>query len=176
MSTFRGNAQTSSGPVTGTIFTLPSGDRPAKNLYFAVYGSEATAAYVQVASNGDVSEFGVAQDYVGLSNISFRAGLYVEYRSGAEGNAAPRQSPICASRRMPAIEVSGRRRAGEAPRGRPRCATGPRQSRVCGGELVRLPEGVTHEGASWTTLDQVAFHLHSRLPQHSRELRGVALG
>jgi hypothetical protein len=71
----QGNAQNSSGPVTGTIFTLPSGDRPAKNLYFAVYGSEATAAYVQVASNGDVSEFGVAQDFVGLSNISFRAGL-----------------------------------------------------------------------------------------------------
>jgi len=64
------------GAVTGTIFTLPAGYRPAKDHFLAVYGGAATAAYIQVASNGNVNEFDVPQDSVGLTNISFRAGLW----------------------------------------------------------------------------------------------------
>jgi hypothetical protein len=61
--------------VSTTIFTLPPGDRPAKNLFFAAYGNSGTAAYVLVATDGEVSETSVAQGYVGLSTVSFRAGL-----------------------------------------------------------------------------------------------------
>jgi hypothetical protein len=63
------------GAATGTIFTLPTGYRPAGNLFFAAYGNGGTAAYVQVMSDGEVVEFSPAQAYVGLSGISFRAGL-----------------------------------------------------------------------------------------------------
>ena len=62
-------------PSTNTIFTLPAGYRPAKNLYFAVYGAGGSAAYVQITSTGQVNVIGPAQNYVGLSNISFREGL-----------------------------------------------------------------------------------------------------
>jgi len=62
-------------PTTGTIFTLPSGYRPAKNLYFAVYGSGGSAAYAQITASGNVTLIGPAQNYAGLSNITFRDGL-----------------------------------------------------------------------------------------------------
>jgi hypothetical protein len=62
-------------PSTSTIFNLPTGYRPAKNLYFAVYGAGGSAAYVQVASSGDVTVIGPAQNYVGLSNVTFKEGL-----------------------------------------------------------------------------------------------------
>ena len=61
--------------TTGTVFNLPSGYRPAKDLYFAVFGSGGSPAYVQVTSGGDVNVLGPAQTYVGLTNISFRNGL-----------------------------------------------------------------------------------------------------
>jgi hypothetical protein len=60
---------------TGLIFTLPTGYRPAKNLYFAVYGSGGSNAFVQVTSSGDVNVIGPAQNYVGLTNVTFRDGL-----------------------------------------------------------------------------------------------------
>jgi hypothetical protein len=62
-------------PTTGTIFNLPSGYRPGKDLYFAVFGSGGSPAYVQITSSGDVNVYGPAQTYVGLSNVSFRNGL-----------------------------------------------------------------------------------------------------
>jgi len=62
-------------PSTNTIFTLPTGYRPLKNLYFAVYGSGGTAAYVQITSSGDVTVIGPAENYVGLSNVAFKEGL-----------------------------------------------------------------------------------------------------
>jgi hypothetical protein len=63
------------GAVTGVIFTLPAGYRPAAPLYFAVFGAAGTAAYVAVGNNGTVSEVDVAQSFVSLSNVTFRAGL-----------------------------------------------------------------------------------------------------
>jgi len=71
---FQGNAGNVNAS-TSTIFTLPTGYRPAKNLYFAVYGAGGSAAYVQVASSGDVTVIGPAQNYVGLSNVTFKEGL-----------------------------------------------------------------------------------------------------
>jgi hypothetical protein len=62
-------------PSTTTIFNLPTGYRPAKNLYFAVYGSGGTAAYVEITSGGDVTVIGPSETYVGLSNITFRQGV-----------------------------------------------------------------------------------------------------
>jgi hypothetical protein len=62
-------------PSTNTIFTLPTGYRPVKNLYFAVYGSGGTAAYVQITSTGDVTVIGPAENYVGLSSVAFKEGL-----------------------------------------------------------------------------------------------------
>jgi hypothetical protein len=62
-------------PSTSTIFTLPTGYRPVKNLYFAVYGSGGTAAYVQITSTGNVTVIGPAENYVGLSNVTFKEGL-----------------------------------------------------------------------------------------------------
>jgi len=70
--------QGSAGNVTpnaGTIFTLPSGYRPAKNLYLAVYGEGGSAAYIQITSAGDVNVVGPTQTYVGLTNVTFRNGL-----------------------------------------------------------------------------------------------------
>jgi hypothetical protein len=61
--------------VNGTIFTLPPGYRPKGEIYFAAYGSNGSAALVAVYSNGNVDEFGAPRSYVGLSNITFRAGL-----------------------------------------------------------------------------------------------------
>jgi len=71
----QGSASYSGSAVTGTIFTLPPGFRPAGALYFPAYGSAGSAAYIEVMSNGDVVEFDAPQDYVGLSNITFLAGL-----------------------------------------------------------------------------------------------------
>ncbi len=71
----QGNASNSLGSVADTIFTLPAGYRPAGDLYFAVYGYSSTAAYIQIMNDGEVVEFNVPQAYVGLSNITFRAGL-----------------------------------------------------------------------------------------------------
>jgi hypothetical protein len=62
-------------PSTSTIFTLPTGYRPVKDLYFAVYGSGGSAAYVQVASSGNVTVIGPSENYVGLSNVTFKEGL-----------------------------------------------------------------------------------------------------
>ena len=70
----QGNARTSSGTDGGTIFTLPSGYRPAGQIYFAAYGP-ASNALIQVQSDGEVRVAGTVQNYVGLSNITFRAGL-----------------------------------------------------------------------------------------------------
>jgi len=62
-------------PTIGTIFNLPTGYRPAKDLYFAVYGSGGSAAFVQITSTGDVNVTGPTQNYVGLTNVTFRNGL-----------------------------------------------------------------------------------------------------
>jgi len=62
-------------PSTGTIFTLPSGYRPAKDLYLAVYGSGGSDAFVQVTSSGAVNVTGPSETYVGLTNVMFRNGL-----------------------------------------------------------------------------------------------------
>lgn len=64
-----------SGANGGTIFTLPSGDAPAKDLYLAVYGAGGTAAYVQITNTGEVNIFGPSQTFVGLTSVTFRAGL-----------------------------------------------------------------------------------------------------
>jgi hypothetical protein len=70
----QGNAANVNASTT-TIFNLPTGYRPAKDLYFAVYGSGGSAAYVQITSSGDVTVIGPAQNYVGLSNVTFKEGL-----------------------------------------------------------------------------------------------------
>ena len=70
----QGNAETSIGTDNGTIFTLPPGYRPAGTLYFSVYGAGGSAEYIQVDASGNVILFS-AQGYVGLTNITFRAGL-----------------------------------------------------------------------------------------------------
>ena len=69
----QGNARISN-PTTGTIFTLPAGYRPAGTIYFAAYGHYGGAALIQILSDGEV-KLDVSNDYVGLSNITFRAGL-----------------------------------------------------------------------------------------------------
>ena len=70
----QGNARIST-PTTGTIFTLPAGHRPAGTIYFAAYGHYGGAALIQILSDGEVKVVDVSNDYVGLSNITFRAGL-----------------------------------------------------------------------------------------------------
>jgi hypothetical protein len=60
---------------SGTVFTLPAGYRPTKNLYFAVYGAGGSIAFVQVTDTGDVNPFGGSTTFLGLTNITFRAGL-----------------------------------------------------------------------------------------------------
>lgn len=62
-------------PTTGTIFTLPVGYRPAKDLYLSVYGGGGTVAAVQITSAGDVNVFGPSENYVGLTNVTFLQGL-----------------------------------------------------------------------------------------------------
>jgi hypothetical protein len=71
----QGSAYNPNGAKTGPIFTLPAGYRPAGNLWFAAYGSAGTAAYIEVASTGGVIEVFAPQEFVGLGNITFRAGL-----------------------------------------------------------------------------------------------------
>jgi hypothetical protein len=71
----QGNAETSGPAATGRIFTLPTGYRPAGNLYFEVYGNSGVAGQIQIKADGSVNEWFVSKSYVGLSNISFRAGL-----------------------------------------------------------------------------------------------------
>jgi hypothetical protein len=60
---------------TSPIFTLPVGYRPAANLWFAAYGGGGTGAYIEITSDGVVQEVYGTDTYIGLSNISFRAGL-----------------------------------------------------------------------------------------------------
>ena len=74
----QGSAYNGSGSVTGTIFTLDPDCWPAGNLWFAVFGGSGTAAYIEITSAGDVKEVFAPQDHVGLSNVTFRAGLYLE--------------------------------------------------------------------------------------------------
>ncbi|HEY2355674.1 MAG TPA: hypothetical protein VGH79_12330 [Gaiellaceae bacterium] len=61
--------------VANTIFTLPSGDRPAGNLWFAAYGGDGSAAYIEITSTGAVTEVFGSESYIGLGNITFRAGV-----------------------------------------------------------------------------------------------------
>ena len=58
-----------------TLFTLPAGYRPNGNLWFAAYGGAGSAAYIEVASNGNVMEVFGSNTYIGLGNITFRAGV-----------------------------------------------------------------------------------------------------
>jgi hypothetical protein len=63
------------------VLTLPPGYRPAKVIYFITYGSTDTQAYCFIQPDGKLvwdggtnpSGFFNNTDYVGLSNISFRA-------------------------------------------------------------------------------------------------------
>jgi hypothetical protein len=68
-------AAANSTATTGPIFTLPSGYRPAGNLWLAVYGNGQTPAYIEIQSDGTVSLVGDSQLYVGLTGVTFRAGL-----------------------------------------------------------------------------------------------------
>jgi len=76
----RGAIQRTSG-TESDMFTLPPGYRPSKFLYFITYGSADTQAYADVGSSGVVQYDGGTDDsgpfdntdYVGLSNITFRA-------------------------------------------------------------------------------------------------------
>ncbi len=70
----QGSAKTSSGSVTGTIFNLPNGYLPGGNLWLTAYGSSGTTAYIEITVTGAVKVVSVAQDYVSLSGLSFRAG------------------------------------------------------------------------------------------------------
>jgi hypothetical protein len=60
------------GPETAQ--TGPWGTRPAPPFRDA-FGAGGSAAYVQVQSSGAVNELGVGQTFVGLDNVTFRAGL-----------------------------------------------------------------------------------------------------
>jgi hypothetical protein len=67
---------TSHGGASGaTVFTLPAGDRPAKDIHFAVYGAGGSSAFMVVQSDGVVAPFGTSTTFLGLTNITFRAGL-----------------------------------------------------------------------------------------------------
>jgi len=73
----QGDADNSSGAATGTIFKLPVGYRPAGVIEFAAFagpGGSGDLAYIMVTSNGEVDEV-IPQQFVGLSGITFRAGL-----------------------------------------------------------------------------------------------------
>jgi hypothetical protein len=64
------------GASANTVFTLPAGYRPAKDLYLAVYGAGGTSAFIGILSDGSVTPaFGPAQTFLGLTNVTFRAGL-----------------------------------------------------------------------------------------------------
>jgi hypothetical protein len=71
---FQGGAATTSGSVTGTIFNLPIHYLPGGNLWFTVYGSSGTVAYIEITVTGAVNVVGTAQNFVSLSGLSFRAG------------------------------------------------------------------------------------------------------
>ena len=72
----QGTAFDPNAPAIGLIFRLPVGYRPVYNLYFAAYGDSSTAAAsVIVFDNGKVKVITTPQNIVGLSNITFRAGL-----------------------------------------------------------------------------------------------------
>jgi len=66
---------TSNSGSTSTVFTLPAGYRPAKNLYLAVYGAGGSIAFIQITDTGDVNPFGGSTTFLGLTNVTFRAGL-----------------------------------------------------------------------------------------------------
>lgn len=68
----QGSAYRSAGPDTDTIFTLPAGYRPAGTLWTTAYGDGGSAAYIEIRSDGEVSEAFAGQDFVGLTGISFR--------------------------------------------------------------------------------------------------------
>jgi hypothetical protein len=70
----QGSAKTTSGSVTGTIFNLPTHYLPGGNLWFTANGGSGTTAYIEVTVTGAVKVDSVAQSYVSLSGISFRAG------------------------------------------------------------------------------------------------------
>ena len=72
----QGTARTQSGHLVlaNTLFTLPAGYRPAGDLWFAAYGGDGTAAYIEVTSSGAVSQVFGTDTYIGLGNITFRAG------------------------------------------------------------------------------------------------------
>jgi hypothetical protein len=57
-----------------TMFTLPEGYRPALAEFFITYGFGSTPAYVVVEADGEVTYYAGDDDYIGLGNISFRAG------------------------------------------------------------------------------------------------------
>jgi hypothetical protein len=72
----RSASQDTSGVIsTSTIFTLPIDYRPAANLWFAAYGSGGSAAYIEITSAGVVEEVFGSTTFMGLSNISFKAGV-----------------------------------------------------------------------------------------------------
>ncbi|MDX6481771.1 MAG: hypothetical protein QOG85_2281 [Gaiellaceae bacterium] len=52
----QGSAHNALGASATTIFTLPRGFRPRGSLWFAAYGSNGSAAYVEVAASGQVKE------------------------------------------------------------------------------------------------------------------------
>jgi hypothetical protein len=56
-----------------TLFTLPVGYRPAGILWFAAYGGNGTAAYIEITSSGAVNQIFSSATYIGLGNITFRA-------------------------------------------------------------------------------------------------------
>jgi hypothetical protein len=71
----QGNTHNGS-PSSSKVFTLPVGYRPAKDIYFGVFGAGGTVAFVAVESDGTVApEVGPAQTFLGLTNVTFRAGL-----------------------------------------------------------------------------------------------------
>lgn len=70
----QGNTHNSS-LSSGSVFTLPAGYRPAKDIYFSVFGAGGTIAFVSIESDGKVSPIGPSQTFLGLTNVVFRGGL-----------------------------------------------------------------------------------------------------
>lgn len=63
------------GASTATIFTLPPGYRPAKDLYFAIYGGPDTTTLAVTATGAVTPSAAAGTAFAGLSNVTFRAGL-----------------------------------------------------------------------------------------------------
>lgn len=61
------------GEVSGTIFTLPVGYRPAGRVIFSVMTSPNAAGRVDVLPTGDVRAIAGSSGYLSLEGISFRA-------------------------------------------------------------------------------------------------------